>query len=228
MRRTPQRVVQLLDDLGQTELAGDLVEELNAGRSRAWFWWQVGAAIMPALFGTIRRRPFRTLSAVAVGWTTLVIVEFELRRFLVLIPRAEFLWVTQSPWFSVAWNAAAFLVSGWVVARVHRQHRLALVLVTMLSMALTNAVGIGWYTYYLLTHPLAYGPIFEQGLLLHSVISFLLPVVLVNVAIQLLLPLLVAVGGGFAATGNPAGELDGRDRSRAGGGPGDRLAGSDV
>jgi hypothetical protein len=194
----PTFVTRILDDLGQRQLAGDLAEELSAGRSRGWLWWQVGAAIIAALVDTIRQRPYLTLRAVAVGWTTVMLVEGWVRGRWPFLPRPEFPeWVRQAQFFRVALDAAAYFVSGWVVARVHRQNRLALVLITMLSMTLINAIFIGWRTYDMLTHPPVYAPMMEQRLLLHSVISFLLPLLVLNITISLLLPLLVAVGGGF-------------------------------
>jgi hypothetical protein len=214
MTRIPDPVIRLLDDLlwrernlgsgdSREALIGDLSEERELGRSRGWLWWQVGAAIVTALFNTIGQHPYLTLRAVAVGWTTVMVVEGLLR--LPFLLRSEFPeWVRQAPFFWVALDAAAFFVSGWVVARVHRQHRLALVLVTMLSMAVTNGIFIFWRTYDILTHPPAYAPLMEQKLLLHNAIPFLLPLLAVNIAIRLLLPLLVAVGGGFHGTGNAA------------------------
>jgi len=49
----PRLAMWLLDRFGRDDegLTGDLVEELDRGRSRAWFWRQVVAAI------ALRRRP---------------------------------------------------------------------------------------------------------------------------------------------------------------------------
>jgi hypothetical protein len=45
----PGFVNRLLDDLGQSQLAGDLAEELHTGRrSMVWAWWQAGAGIVRA------------------------------------------------------------------------------------------------------------------------------------------------------------------------------------
>ena len=199
MTTLPTFVARILDDLGQNHLAGDLAEELQAGRSSVWVWWQVRAAIIAALFDMVRQRPYLALRAVAVGWTTVMLVEGWVRGRWPFLPRPGFPeWVRQAPFFWVALDAAAYFVSGWVVAQVHRQHRRALVLVTMLFMTLSNAIFIGWRTYYMLTHPPVYAPMMEQRLLLHSVISFLPPLLVLNIAIFLLLPLLVAVGGLWA------------------------------
>lgn len=43
----PRRALALLDRVvpDSSPLAGDLTEEFHRGRSRAWFWWQVLAAV---------------------------------------------------------------------------------------------------------------------------------------------------------------------------------------
>jgi hypothetical protein len=202
MRRTPRRFVHLLDDLGQSELAGDLAEEFSAGRSRGWLRWQVGAGIIAALCNTIRRHPYLTLRAVAVGWTTWILVEGFGR--LPFFLRPEFPeWVREAPFFWPAWDAAAFLLRGWVVARLHRQTRFPLVLVTMLSMELVWALFLGRYTYDLLTHPAPVSPLLEQRLMFHSVIPYTVPLLVLNSVIPLLLPLLVVAGGRLAGTLGP-------------------------
>jgi hypothetical protein len=52
-RRPPRFALALLERLvpESAALAGDLVEEFRQGRSRAWFWWQVLAAVAVALPG---------------------------------------------------------------------------------------------------------------------------------------------------------------------------------
>ncbi len=54
-RHPPRFALAVLDRLlpGSSPLAGDLTEEFERGRSRAWFWWQVLAALGVA---AIRRR----------------------------------------------------------------------------------------------------------------------------------------------------------------------------
>ena len=201
MKALPEFLTQMLDDLGRDGLAGDLDEELSRGRSLGWLAWQVGAAVVSALADPIRQHPLLTLRAVAVGWTTLMAVEVWVRRGLPFLPRPPLPEaVMQASFFWVSWSAAAFFASGWVVARLHRQHRLSLVLITMLSMTVTNATFVAWRTYYMLTTPQAYAPVWEQRLLLHGAIPFLAPLVAINALISLSLPLLVAVGGAFPRT----------------------------
>ena len=61
-RQPPRLALAVLERLlpDSSPLAGDLTEEFDRGRSRAWFWWQVLAALT---FGAFRRcdeiRPLR-------------------------------------------------------------------------------------------------------------------------------------------------------------------------
>ena len=50
-RRPPRLALALLEHFvpDNPALAGDLIEELEAGRSRAWFWWQVVGAVTLAV-----------------------------------------------------------------------------------------------------------------------------------------------------------------------------------
>jgi hypothetical protein len=193
MARTPTLALWFLRTLGSGDsievLIGDLTEECEWGRSRGWLWWQVGAAIIAALLDTIRQHPYLTLRAIAVGWTTVTTLivggRLLIERLVFPLPPEFPQWVRQAPFFPVAWATAAYFVSGSVVAQVHRQHRLALVLVTMLFMALHNAIIVGWRTYHLLTHPPADASLMGRLSVLNS-------------GIFVLLPLLVAVGGLWA------------------------------
>jgi hypothetical protein len=51
-RHPPRLALAVLERLltDSSPLAGDLTEEFDRGRSRAWFWWQVVAALSLAAF----------------------------------------------------------------------------------------------------------------------------------------------------------------------------------
>jgi len=70
MKQPPALAIVLLNRLGPREqsLVGDVFEEYDAGRSKAWFWRQVIAAIAYGAAREIRRVPGRTVVAVTVGW----------------------------------------------------------------------------------------------------------------------------------------------------------------
>lgn len=192
MRNLPVFVSRLLDELGQGQLAGDLTEERHAGRSLVWVWWQACAAVVAGLSSTVRRRPYLTVRAVAIGWTTLILVGASVLGLLRVLPRPA--WVM--PVLPFVWQVFTYLACGWVVARLHRQHRLALVLVTMLSMAFANAIVTSyglWHNYYNLTHP------HPSDYLLHMSRMRMLS----SAMVPLLLPLFVAVGGRYSRHRDP-------------------------
>jgi hypothetical protein len=61
-RRVPPVALLLLERLGPESgpLAGDLIESFQAGRSRAWFWWQViGAILIARVERPLEIRPLR-------------------------------------------------------------------------------------------------------------------------------------------------------------------------
>ena len=80
MRKLPALATGLLLRLGPRDEAfiGDLAEEYGAGRSRAWYWRQVLSAVVLAFLRQIGTHPLRTLSAVALGWATTLIIFFVL------------------------------------------------------------------------------------------------------------------------------------------------------
>src|SRR4029078_7121622 len=93
MTRIPDPVVRLLDDLGQSQLAGDLTEELHSGRSQVWLWWQVTAAVLCGVVSILRANPYLTFRAMALGWITIAV----LNGLLPFSPRPEIgAWVHQS------------------------------------------------------------------------------------------------------------------------------------
>ena len=119
MTTLPAFVTRLLDDLGQRHLAGDLAEELHAGRSSAWVWWQVTAAVCSAVSALVRWEPFLAFRAGAVGWIALQIVSGRLP----FSPHPEFMWWVMRSSFSIPIIAAQYFVTGWLVARIHPRHR---------------------------------------------------------------------------------------------------------
>ena len=170
MTALPTFVARTLDDLGQGHLAGDLTEELRAGRSSAWIWWQVTAAIVTGVIAFARREPFLVFRAVAVGWIALQIVNGQLP----FSPHLELKsWVAQS-WWSGGIIAAQYAVTGWVVALFHRRYRAGAVIVAAVFLTFTNAIVVAL--------PLVVWPQ-RDGL------STLV------VTVSLLLPLLTVIGG---------------------------------
>lgn len=69
----PQAAVWILDHLiagaSQEELSGDLFEQFYAGRSRRWFWSQVGGACLVSWETALWRRA--PLILFAAAWSML-------------------------------------------------------------------------------------------------------------------------------------------------------------
>jgi hypothetical protein len=112
-------------------ITGDLMEAYQCGRSRSWYWKEVFAAIVIGVCDEIMTHPLLALRAISVGWATWVLVDYGvgllgplLRRFLV------FSGYPFGPSMLIGFTASLFVcaASGWIVARLHRSHRIAMVL----------------------------------------------------------------------------------------------------
>ena len=80
MRKHPALATGLLIRLGPQDEAfiGDLAEEYERGRSRAWYWRQVLSAVVLTAVRQIGTHPMRALAAVGVGWATTLLIFFVL------------------------------------------------------------------------------------------------------------------------------------------------------
>ena len=68
MRRLPGFASRLLDDLGQSHLAGDLAEQLaSQPRSILWVSWQVSAAILSGAYRQVKANKWLTVRAVLLA-----------------------------------------------------------------------------------------------------------------------------------------------------------------
>lgn len=76
MKQPPALAIVLLNRLGPRHqpLVGDVYEEYDTGRSKAWFWRQVIAAIAYGAAREIRRAPGRAVLGMATGWTVVAVV----------------------------------------------------------------------------------------------------------------------------------------------------------
>src|SRR5215471_12778000 len=138
-RKPPVLATWLLERFGvkrQNEaLMGDLAEEYQAGKSWAWYWWQTLVAIWVTAVRDIHAHKLLALRAVAMTWI--------LWRLLIWLHRAVFFALIAPSYnhsslsVQMAWRQAItversleWLLIGWLVARVHRAHVGAAVLVT--------------------------------------------------------------------------------------------------
>ena len=190
MTRIRHALVHLLDDLGQSQLAGDLTEELHAGRSHAWWWWQVSAGVLRGLWSSMRENPYLTFRAIAVGWITLQILDGRLP----FSPHLEIgAWIHQSPVWMVL-VAAQYAVVGWVVARLHPRHRTALVLAAGSFLMVTSFIWTA-YVAVLVSQMQSSPRLFPSGLALVPWCIF--------TGFALLLPAMSIVGGLWGSVWSP-------------------------
>jgi hypothetical protein len=114
-------------------LIGDLIEEYRRGRSRSWYWKQVVAAFFVNFGEEVRAHPLLATRTVASVWSVWYLYNFAFRSSLQkltipLPPTIGFMWLLAG---CVAWAGA-----GWVVARIHRDHKTTIVLVFVVSVLL--------------------------------------------------------------------------------------------
>jgi hypothetical protein len=125
-------------------LAGDLAEEYQRRGSWFWYWRQAFSALAIAVVADIGAHPFLTIRAIALGWVTMwlfvSLVAVEINQFMSgwVLDRLILLFWTHP--FPMIWAtqlstrpamALSFLISGWVVGRLHPHNRLAMLTVFM-------------------------------------------------------------------------------------------------
>jgi hypothetical protein len=133
MRKMPALATALLLRFGPQDdsFVGDLAEEYSGGRSRAWYWRQVLAAIVLASVRHVEAHPLRTAMAVATGWAALLLFFTPADRVAGSLAAWLWGWDRQAAYQTGVWwpfhitalmmSYAGFIVSAIVVARVHRR-----------------------------------------------------------------------------------------------------------
>ena len=152
----PTLATWLLERLGSgpthEALAGDLIEQYRQGRSGAWYWRQVLVAIIVGAANDIGAHKLLALRALVSGWVVREILRFPadplahwlrnwtvdnghdtVRAVLLFSGPGQF----QLPSMIVLCLSAA--AAGWIVARLHRSHRRAMVLLFASFLVLVNA-----------------------------------------------------------------------------------------
>jgi hypothetical protein len=135
-------------------LIGDLTERYQHGRSAGWYRRQAFMAILVGAGADIRDHKLLAVRALVVCWTALFLVG----SFMGVLHQSLFRWA-MTPWKSEilrqAWvyygmpsviiMCLAYALTGWMIARLHRDHRAAMVMLCALSQ-LPGAVRWGWET----------------------------------------------------------------------------------
>jgi hypothetical protein len=111
-------------------LIGDLVEEYGRGRSRAWYWKQVVAAFVLNFGREVRTHPLLAARAAASVWSVWYLYGFvfssSLHKLTIPLPPAiGFMWLL--------FGCGAWAGAGWIVARIHGEHKTTMVLVFAIS-----------------------------------------------------------------------------------------------
>jgi MFS family permease len=170
----PPRFAQfLLQRVGPRNdaLLGDLDEEHRKRQSTCWYWRQTIAAIVVGAVDDIRRHKLLALRATAIGWlATWVlsgVIGRPLNRFFNGWVLDQFIFTWGSHPFVMLWATNLFfwprmitvnLISGWIVARLHRRHAgvlLAFMLVTF-GQAFAHALSIALLPYANRPNPVFY------------------------------------------------------------------------
>jgi hypothetical protein len=173
-RTTPPRMTAWLLERFTVDgpLIGDLAEELRKGRSAAWYWRQVLAAVVMTSAREIGGHTLNAVRAIATGWAVLLLI------FIFLGDRvanglAYRIWGWTRPMgYSPAYvwqpfhitaafvSYAGFGLSAWVVVRLQRAHALPMLLAYLVSIivVLTSAATfIAWIARPIaVPHPLFY------------------------------------------------------------------------
>jgi hypothetical protein len=120
---------------------GDLDERFNNGRSVGWYWQQVLVTVLVSFFTEIWNHKLRATLAVLTGWVALRVVSSGLDYFVPftapfwLLPRT----LKYPDGWMVLLTWATFALTGWIVAKTQRSHRLPMVLIYAISFAIGRA-----------------------------------------------------------------------------------------
>ncbi len=155
-RSPPWLATWLLEGLGSGtrtgELIGDLTEQFASGRSRVWYWRQVGGALVVDLGRNLRVHGVSFVAAVLVGyaltslWLSANSLAFQslyhsldaTQHTLTLDTFMRFLGLRAAQ----ASVTALVFVSGWIVTRIHRAHQRAVLLAFVVAVIAQRLPGI--------------------------------------------------------------------------------------
>ena len=132
-------------------LTGDLVEQYQHGRSRAWYWWQVVVAIATSTLRDLRIHWAIAVRGLVLGWSSAILLGAFVAPFLggpmfrLMNDRGLMMsvWRVHYYW-DLNWGFACDtgLITGWIVGRAHRPHQAATVLAYASSLVLVSLPGL--------------------------------------------------------------------------------------
>ena len=137
-------------------LIGDLMEQYREGRSAAWYWSQVLRAIVAGTTDDLVAHKLIALRALGLGLALYFLFSLAVFRLSITaqgwIARAGIgcepgafwcqFWSNQLSAELLVYSACA--LSGWMVARLHRQHAVAAVCLFSAAVLLLEYGMIGW------------------------------------------------------------------------------------
>jgi hypothetical protein len=154
MKTPPALATALLLRLGPHDesFVGDLVEEYGSGRSRFWYWRQIVTAILLTSLRRVGAHPVQAAAAVAVGWTTLLLLFFALGdRTAEALAGWLWDWDRKTAYSTQVWwpfqitaafvSYAGFAISAWVVVRVSARHTGPILVAYAVSLVLALAAS---------------------------------------------------------------------------------------
>jgi hypothetical protein len=214
MKQPPALAHWLLTRFGSVDdaLVGDIFQEWSTGRSTAWFWHQTLSAIACATVREIRCRPWRTCTALLLGWSVAAAVFLAGDTIADGLAGRLWGWNRQdayandywAPFYTGAWvvSFGGFGISAWLVARLHRRHPAMLIGYVAVTFALLLTAGIVLDvlvrrgTPFPIVHPVFYAIFTTLPFFWHSGI--------------VLLPLAMLLCGATALRASPRLQLDSR------------------
>ena len=164
MNRPPRLAAALLHHLLRSDsLAGDLAEEFARGRSRIWYWRQVGAAITVRAWSDIRDHKLTTLGAITLGlvfveimfrYVMFRLLSFDQLLFETGLVRGFYTYGYGFPrWAIWPLTGIMFAASGWMVGRIAGQARLGVVVAYIIvTECLWCALGVWRFVHPIRSH----------------------------------------------------------------------------
>jgi hypothetical protein len=120
-------------------LVGDLLEQYPRRRSAVWYWRQVLAAIVGSVARDLSAHKRLAVRAVAVGWLAYAVLSVPVHWLAEMVSLQIRDWIVTSGHYAfwpvflagplsatVCWCLAGVTI-GWMVARLHRRHAVAVV-----------------------------------------------------------------------------------------------------
>jgi hypothetical protein len=103
-------------------LLGDLYEEFQRGRSVSWYWIQIAAGILVGSWNEMRAHRLLVLRAIVIGLVTQALVVETIFRLNDVLGA----WGSEATF--QAGRVIGYVLVGWLIVRLHRDHGIAMVL----------------------------------------------------------------------------------------------------